>query len=115
MNGARGLPSYPHPYLMPDFWQFPTGSMGIGPISSIYQARFMHYLTDRGLLDCTGSNVWGIFGDGEMDEHEYMRPLTLAARERLAHTVWGGSCTLQSAAGPVRGTDRLIEMLETLI
>ncbi|MEO8120353.1 MAG: pyruvate dehydrogenase (acetyl-transferring), homodimeric type, partial [Rhodoferax sp.] len=65
-QGARGLCSYPHPYLMPDFWQFPTGSMGIGPISSIYHARFMHYLTHRQLLDCSGRKVWGVFGDGEM-------------------------------------------------
>ncbi|MFZ9813539.1 MAG: pyruvate dehydrogenase (acetyl-transferring), homodimeric type, partial [Burkholderiaceae bacterium] len=68
--GARGLSSYPHPYLMPDFWQFPTGSMGLGPIQSIYQARFMRYLTHRGLLDCTARRVWGVFGDGEMDEPE---------------------------------------------
>ncbi|MBP7957940.1 MAG: pyruvate dehydrogenase (acetyl-transferring), homodimeric type, partial [Ottowia sp.] len=79
--GARGLCSYPHPYLMPDFWQFPTGSMGIGPISSIYHARFMHFLTDRGLLDCGGRKVWGVFGDGEMDEPESTSALTLAARE----------------------------------
>src|SRR3546814_6785067 len=79
MNGARGLPSYPHPFLMPDFWQFPTGSMGIGPISSIYHARFMRYLTHRKLLDCSGRKVWGVFGDGEMDEPESMSALTLTA------------------------------------
>ena len=70
--GAQGLSSYPHPWLMPDFWQFPTGSMGIGPISSIYHARFMRYLTHRNLLDCTNRKVWGVFGDGEMDEPESM-------------------------------------------
>ncbi|MEY4652854.1 MAG: putative pyruvate dehydrogenase, partial [Pseudomonadota bacterium] len=73
--GARGLSSYPHPWLMPDFWQFPTGSMGIGPISAIYHARFMRYLTHRGLLDCAGRKVWGVFGDGEMDEPESMSAL----------------------------------------
>ena len=77
---ARGLCSYPHPYLMPDFWQFPTGSMGIGPISSIYHARFMRYLTHRQLINCEGRKVWGVFGDGEMDEPESMSALTLAAR-----------------------------------
>jgi pyruvate dehydrogenase E1 component len=75
-EGARGLCSYPHPYLMPDFWQFPTGSMGIGPISSIYHARFMRYLTHRQLLNCAGRKVWGVFGDGEMDEPESMSALT---------------------------------------
>ena len=77
-EGAKGLSSYPHPWLMPDFWQFPTGSMGIGPISSIYQARFMRYLTDRQLLNCNSRKVWGVFGDGEMDEPESMSALTLA-------------------------------------
>src|SRR6187455_3230141 len=80
-SGARGLSSYPHPWLMPDFWQFPTGSMGLGPISSIYHARFMRYLTHRKLLDCEGRKVWGVFGDGEMDEPESMSALTLASRE----------------------------------
>ena len=80
--GAQGLCSYPHPWLMPEFWQFPTGSMGIGPISSIYQARFMRYLQHRGLARPAGRRVWGVFGDGEMDEPESMSALTLAARER---------------------------------
>ena len=79
-RGARGLSSYPHPYLMPDFWQFPTGSMGIGPISSIYHARFMRYLEHRGLLPASDRRVWGFFGDGEMDEPESMSALTLASR-----------------------------------
>eukprot|EP01031_Cornospumella_fuschlensis_P049056 gene49056-60050_t len=100
---AQGLCSYPHPYLMPDFWQFPTGSMGIGPISSIYHARFMRYLTHRRLLDCTGRKVWGVFGDGEMDEPESMSALTLAAREGLDNMVWVVNCNLQRLDGPVRG------------
>jgi len=112
--GARGLCSYPHPYLMPDFWQFPTGSMGIGPISSIYHARFMHYLTDRGLLDCAGRKVWGVFGDGEMDEPESTSALTLAAREGLDNLVWVVNCNLQRLDGPVRGNGRIVDELERL-
>ena len=122
--GTRGLSSYPHPYLMPDFWQFPTGSMGIGPISSIYHARFMRYLTDRRLLDCgsrsengqhvTERRVWGVFGDGEMDEPESMSALTLAARERLDNLVWVVNCNLQRLDGPVRGNGRIIDELEKL-
>ena len=113
-HGAQGLSSYPHPYLMPDFWQFPTGSMGIGPISSIYHARFMHYLTHRRLLDCTGRKVWGVFGDGEMDEPESMSALTLAAREGLDNLVWVVNCNLQRLDGPVRGNGRIIDELEKL-
>lgn len=113
-NGARGLCSYPHPMLMPDFWQFPTGSMGIGPISSIYHARFMRYLSDRGLLDCAGRKVWGIFGDGEMDEPESMSALTLAARESLDNLIWVVNCNLQRLDGPVRGNGRIIDELERL-
>src|SRR5207247_2267248 len=89
---GNGLSSYPHPWLMPDFWQFPTGSMGIGPISSIYHARFMRYLTHRQLLDCEGRKVWGVFGDGEMDEPESMSALTLASREKLDNLVWVVNC-----------------------
>jgi len=113
-RGARGLSSYPHPWLMPDFWQFPTGSMGLGPISSIYHARFMHYLTHRGLLDCGGRKVWGVFGDGEMDEPESMSALTLASRERLDNLVWVVNCNLQRLDGPVRGNGRIIDELERL-
>ncbi len=113
-SGARGLCSYPHPYLMPDFWQFPTGSMGIGPISSIYHARFMRYLTHRRQLDCGGRKVWGVFGDGEMDEPESMSALTLAARERLDNLVWVVNCNLQRLDGPVRGNGRIIDELEKL-
>lgn len=113
-KGTRGLPSYPHPCLMPDFWQFPTGSMGIGPISSIYHARFMRYLTHRHLLDCQGRKVWGVFGDGEMDEPESMSALTLAAREKLDNLVWVVNCNLQRLDGPVRGNFRIIDELEKL-
>ena len=113
-HGARGLSSYPHPWLMPDFWQFPTGSMGIGPISSIYHARFMRYLTHRHLLDCEGRKVWGVFGDGEMDEPESMSALTLAARERLDNLVWVINCNLQRLDGPVRGNGRIVDELERL-
>ncbi|HEY0824847.1 MAG TPA: alpha-ketoglutarate dehydrogenase [Ramlibacter sp.] len=113
-QGARGLSSYPHPWLMPDFWQFPTGSMGIGPISSIYHARFMRYLTHRQLLDCTGRKVWGVFGDGEMDEPESMSALTLASREKLDNLVWVVNCNLQRLDGPVRGNGRIVDELEKL-
>ena len=113
-DGAQGLCSYPHPYLMPDFWQFPTGSMGIGPISSIYHARFMRYLTHRRLLDCNTRKVWGVFGDGEMDEPESMSALTLAARENLDNLVWVVNCNLQRLDGPVRGNGRIIDELEKL-
>ena len=112
--GARGLSSYPHPWLMPDFWQFPTGSMGLWPTSSIYHARFMRYLTHRNLLQCEGRKVWGVFGDGEMDEPESMSALTLAARERLDNLVWVVNCNLQRLDGPVRGNGRIIDELEKL-
>ncbi len=113
-SGARGLSSYPHPWLMPDFWQFPTGSMGLGPISSIYHARFMRYLTHRQLLDCSQRKVWGVFGDGEMDEPESMSALTLASREKLDNLVWVVNCNLQRLDGPVRGNGRIIDELEKL-
>ncbi len=113
-HGAQGLSSYPHPWLMPDFWQFPTGSMGIGPISSIYHARFMRYLTHRNLLNCSQRKVWGVFGDGEMDEPESMSALTLASREGLDNLVWVVNCNLQRLDGPVRGNGRIIDELERL-
>jgi pyruvate dehydrogenase E1 component len=113
-SGARGLSSYPHPWLMPDFWQFPTGSMGLGPISSIYHARFMRYLTHRQLQDCSARKVWGVFGDGEMDEPESMSALTLAAREKLDNLAWVVNCNLQRLDGPVRGNGRIIDELEKL-
>jgi len=113
-KGISGLSSYPHPWLMPDFWQFPTGSMGIGPISSIFHARFMRYLRDRSLLDTSARKVWGVFGDGEMDEPESMSALTLAAREKLDNLVWVVNCNLQRLDGPVRGNGRIIDELEAL-
>jgi len=113
-NGAQGLSSYPHPWLMPDFWQFPTGSMGLGPISSIYHARFMRYLHHRGLQDTGSRKVWGVFGDGEMDEPESMSALTLASREHLDNLIWVVNCNLQRLDGPVRGNGRIIDELEAL-
>ncbi|MBI0330144.1 alpha-ketoglutarate dehydrogenase [Burkholderia plantarii] len=112
--GGPGLCSYPHPWLMPDFWQFPTGSMGIGPINAIYQARFMRYLAHRQLLDTAGRTVWGFFGDGEMDEPEAIGALSLAAREQLDNLVFVINCNLQRLDGPVRGNGRVIDELETL-
>jgi len=112
--GVQGLSSYPHPWLMPGFWQFPTGSMGLGPISSIYHARFMRYLQHRGLQDTSARKVWGVFGDGEMDEPESMSALTLAAREKLDNLVWVVNCNLQRLDGPVRGNGRIIDELEAL-
>jgi pyruvate dehydrogenase E1 component len=107
-----GLCSYPHPWLMPDFWQFPTGSMGIGPINSIYQARFMRYLQNRGLLRTEGRKVWGFFGDGEMDEPESIGALSLAAREQLDNLVFVINCNLQRLDGPVRSNGRIVDELE---
>jgi len=107
-----GLCSYPHPWLMPEFWQFPTGSMGIGPINAIYQARFMRYLHNRGLLQTSERKVWGFFGDGEMDEPESIGALSLAAREQLDNIVFVINCNLQRLDGPVRGNGRIVDELE---
>jgi pyruvate dehydrogenase E1 component len=112
--GGRGLCSYPHPWLMPQFWQVPTGSMGIGPISSIYQARFMRYLDHRHLADSSRRHVWGVFGDGEMDEPESIGALTLAAREQLDNLTFIINCNLQRLDGPVRGNGQVIQELEGL-
>jgi len=112
--GGNGLSSYPHPWLMPDFWQFPTGSMGIGPISAIYNARYMRYLHARGLADTSGRHVWGVFGDGEMDEPESMAALSLAARENLSNLTFVINCNLQRLDGPVRGNGQIIPELESL-
>ncbi|MBL8348835.1 MAG: alpha-ketoglutarate dehydrogenase [Burkholderiaceae bacterium] len=112
--GARGLSSYPHPWLMPDFWQFPTGSMGLGPLSAVYQARFMRYLQHRGLAEMDKRRVWGFFGDGEMDEPESLAGLSLAAREGLDNLVFVVNCNLQRLDGPVRGNGRIVDELETL-
>jgi pyruvate dehydrogenase E1 component len=113
-HGAQGLSSYPHPWLMPDFWQFPTGSMGIGPISAIYQARFLRYLEHRGLLPAQDRKVWGVFGDGEMDEPESLAALSLAAREKLDNLIFVVNCNLQRLDGPVRGNGHIVDELETL-
>ena len=112
--GGGGLSSYPHPWLMPDFWQFPTGSMGIGPINAIYQARFLRYLAHRGFAENEGRRVWGIFGDGEMDEPESIGALTLAAREKLDNLTFIINCNLQRLDGPVRGNGQIIQELEAL-
>ena len=112
--GFQGLSSYPHPWLMPDFWQFPTGSMGIGPISAIYQARFMRYLEHRGLLQAQPRKVWGVFGDGEMDEPESLAALSLASREKLDNLVFVINCNLQRLDGPVRGNGHIVDELETI-
>ena len=113
-SGGGGLSSYPHPWLMPDFWQFPTGSMGIGPINAIYQARFMRYLENRGLAQTHDRHVWGVFGDGEMDEPESIAGLTLAAREQLDNLTFIINCNLQRLDGPVRGNGQIIQELEAL-
>ncbi len=112
--GGAGLSSYPHPWLMPSLWQFPTGSMGLGPISAIYQARFMRYLDARGLAGTRGRTVWGFFGDGEMDEPESLAGLSLAAREGLDNLVFVINCNLQRLDGPVRGNGSIIQELEGL-
>jgi pyruvate dehydrogenase E1 component len=112
--GGEGLCSYPHPWLMPDFWQFPSGSMGIGPINAIYQARLMRYLHARGLRATDQRRVFGVFGDGEMDEPESIGALTLAARERLDNLTFVVNCNLQRLDGPVRGNGQIIQELESL-
>jgi len=112
--GKQGLSSYPHPWLMPHFWQFPTGSMGIGPINAIYQARFLRYMEHRGLLQDQGRKVWGVFGDGEMDEPESLAALSLAAREKLDNLIFVVNCNLQRLDGPVRGNGHIVDELETL-
>jgi pyruvate dehydrogenase E1 component len=113
-GGTPGLSSYCHPWLMPDFWQFPTGSMGLGPITAIYQARFMRYLQDRGLHQTQGRKVWAFVGDGEMDEPESLAGLSLAAREGLDNLVFVVNCNLQRLDGPVRGNGSVVQELEGL-
>ncbi|MBI1390092.1 MAG: pyruvate dehydrogenase (acetyl-transferring), homodimeric type [bacterium] len=109
-----GLSSYPHPYLMPDFWQYPTVSMGLGPITSIYLARFMRYMKNRGLLQKEESKVWCFVGDGESDEPETLGSLTLPPREGLDNLIWVVNCNLQRLDGPVRGNGKIIQELESL-
>jgi pyruvate dehydrogenase E1 component len=111
---GNGLSSYPHPWLMPDFWQFPTVSMGLGPLMAIYQARFMRYLSDRGLVNTTDRKVWAFLGDGEMDEPESLGAISLAARERLDNLVFVVNCNLQRLDGPVRGNGKIIQELEAV-
>lgn len=112
LPAGGGLSSYPHPWLMPDFWQFPTVSMGLGPICSIYQARFLRYLEHRNLLDTSKSRVWAFVGDGETDEPETLGALTLASREKLDNLTWVVNCNLQRLDGPVRGNGKIIQELE---
>ena len=109
---GTGLSSYPHPWLMPDFWQFPTVSMGLGPICSIYHARFLRYLEHRGLLDTSKSRVWAFLGDGEIDEPESLGPISMASREKLDNITWVVNCNLQRLDGPVRGNGKIIPELE---
>jgi pyruvate dehydrogenase E1 component len=110
---GRGLSSYCHPWLMPDFWQFPTGSMGLGPINAIYQARFLRYLENRGVLATRGRKVWAVVG-GEMDEPESLAGLSLAAREGLDNLIFVVNCNLQRLDGPVRGNGSIVQELEGL-
>lgn len=114
LQQGAGLASYPHPWLMPDFWQFPTVSMGLGPILSIYQARFNRYLENRGLKPADDSKVWAFLGDGECDEPESLGALTLAAREQLNNLIWVVNCNLQRLDGPVRGNGKIIQELEAV-
>jgi pyruvate dehydrogenase E1 component len=109
-----GLPSYPHPRLMPEFWEYPTVSMGLGAIASIYQARFLRYLDNRKLDDTSASRVWAFVGDGETDEPETLGSISLAARERLDNLVWVVNCNLQRLDGPVRGNGKIIQELEAV-
>ncbi|WP_041366309.1 pyruvate dehydrogenase (acetyl-transferring), homodimeric type [Methylophaga frappieri] len=111
---GKGLSSYPHPWLMPDYWQFPTVSMGLGPILSIYQARFMKYMEHRGLAKTSGRHVWAYLGDGEMDEPESLGAITLAGREKLDNLIFVVNCNLQRLDGPVRGNGKIVQELEAL-
>ncbi|WP_337844094.1 pyruvate dehydrogenase (acetyl-transferring), homodimeric type [Thermus sp.] len=114
VEGSQGLSSYPHPWLMPNFWEFPTVSMGLGPIQAIYQARFMRYLEDRGLKPKSSAKVWAFLGDGEHDEPETVGALHLAAREGLDNLIFVVNCNLQRLDGPVRGNSKVIQELERL-
>lgn len=112
LRGEPGLSSYPHPWLMPDFWRFPTVSMGIGPLNAIYQARFMRYLENRGLIEKTERKVWAFVGDGETDEVDTLGAISLGAREKLDNLIFVVNCNLQRLDGPVRGNKRIIDELE---
>lgn len=111
--GGNGLSSYPHPWLMPDFWQFPTVSMGLGPIMAIYQARFMRYIQDRGFATTDGRKVWAFLGDGETDEPETLGAIGMAGREKLDNLIFVVNCNLQRLDGPVRGNGKIIQELES--
>jgi pyruvate dehydrogenase E1 component len=111
-TGGKGLSSYPHPWLMPDFWQFPTVSMGLGPLMAIYQARFLKYLQGRGLADTANRKVWAFMGDGEMDEPESLGAISLAGREGLDNLIFVINCNLQRLDGPVRGNGKIVQELE---
>jgi pyruvate dehydrogenase E1 component len=112
--GGGGLSSYPHPWLMPDYWQFPTVSMGLGPIMAIYQARFLKYLHNRGIADTSERKVWCFVGDGEMDEPESLGAISLAGREKLNNLIFVVNCNLQRLDGPVRGNGKIIQELESV-
>jgi pyruvate dehydrogenase E1 component len=114
LRPGGGLSSYPHPWLMPDFWEFPTVSMGLGPIMSIYQARFNRYLEDRGLKKPSSNKVWAFLGDGETDEPEALGAISLAAREKLDNLIWVINCNLQRLDGPVRGNGQIVQELEAI-
>jgi pyruvate dehydrogenase E1 component len=114
LKPGGGLSSYPHPWLMPNFWEFPTVSMGLGPIQAIYQARFSRYLENRGLKKSTSGKVWAFLGDGEMDEPESLGSITLASRERLDNLIFVVNCNLQRLDGPVRGNGKIIQELEAI-
>ncbi|MDZ4355579.1 MAG: pyruvate dehydrogenase (acetyl-transferring), homodimeric type [Variovorax sp.] len=111
---GKGIPSYPHPWLMPDFWQFPTVSMGLGPLMAIYQARFLKYLQGRGLADTAPRKVWAFMGDGEMDEPESLGAISLAGREGLDNLIFVINCNLQRLDGPVRGNGKIVQELESV-
>jgi pyruvate dehydrogenase E1 component len=114
LEPGGGLSSYPHPWLMPDFWEYPTVSMGLGPIMSIYQARFNEYLRDRGIKDTSGQRVWAFLGDGECDEPETLGAIGLASREKLDNLIFVINCNLQRLDGPVRGNGKIIQELESI-
>ena len=114
LKPGGGLSSYPHPWLMPNFWEFPTVSMGLGPIQAIYHARFIRYLENRGLKQSTGGKVWAFMGDGEMDEPESLGSITLASRENLDNLIFVVNCNLQRLDGPVRGNGKIIQELEAI-
>ena len=112
LKPGGGLSSYPHPWLMPDFWEFPTVSMGLGPIMAIYQARFSRYLENRGVKPVAGGKVWAFLGDGETDEPEALGAITLASRENLDNLIFVINCNLQRLDGPVRGNGKIVQELE---